>query len=62
MDKLMLLCIWLAAGMILICGVVVLHLRRGAPLHIRVKGLGVEINLDSGRDPQRKKSTLDGGT
>lgn len=48
MNKVVLLCIWLAAGMALILGVIVLHLRSGIPLQLRVRGLGIEISVDSG--------------
>lgn len=50
MDKVMLLCIWLAAGLLLIGGIIVLHLRRGVPLKLRIKGLGIEVNISSGKD------------
>lgn len=52
MDKFVLLTIWLIAGLLLICGLVIIHIRRGVPLKLHVKGLGVEIDVRSGRDDE----------
>lgn len=58
MDKVLLLCIWLAMGLLLIAGVVILHLRNKTPLALKLKGLGIEINIQSGSKVSENTTTM----
>lgn len=47
MDKAIVLTVLPFLGLLLLCGVIVLHIRKGKSLNLRVRGFGVELNLVS---------------
>lgn len=51
MDKALLLALIPLITFVLLMGVLVLHIRRGKKISLRLEGLGVKFSLVSGEDP-----------
>lgn len=52
MDKALLLALIPLIAFVLLMGVLVLHIRHGKKVSLRLKGLGVEFSLVSSEDPK----------